>query len=111
MTGTTPLSPAAGDPTFDMAWFCDGILFVGEVKSITSVNEERQLRLGLGQVLRYAEQLRARHQAVRAVLVAERQPADPSWLAVCDRLGVVITWPGAFQRILGAPAIGLRQHA
>jgi hypothetical protein len=39
---------------FDIAWEVDDAVFVGEAKSLAGKNEERQLCLGLGQVLRYA---------------------------------------------------------
>ena len=42
-----------------MAWQKDGTVFVAEVKSITAENEEHQLRVGLGQVLRYRQHLSA----------------------------------------------------
>jgi hypothetical protein len=41
------------EPNFDLAWEADGTVFVAEIKSIADDNEEEQLRLGLGQVLRY----------------------------------------------------------
>jgi hypothetical protein len=64
------------------------------VKSLTEQNEERQLRLGLGQVLRYRSLLSAKGVAeVRAVLVAEHEPSDPSWRALCQEMGVVLLTP------------------
>jgi hypothetical protein len=42
---------------FDLAWQIGRTLFVAQVKSLTLRNEEKQLRLGLGQVLRYADLL------------------------------------------------------
>jgi hypothetical protein len=47
-----PRSPAATDPNFDIAWEHNGAFYVAEVKSTTPENEEKQLRLVLGQVLR-----------------------------------------------------------
>jgi len=52
-----PRSPRPEEPNFDIAWRCGSRTFVAEVKSLTTRNEEKQLRLGLGQVLRYADQL------------------------------------------------------
>jgi hypothetical protein len=46
--GLKPLSPAAHDPQFDVAWRMGNSVFVVEVKSVTEENENRQLRLGLG---------------------------------------------------------------
>jgi hypothetical protein len=91
-----PLSPVAGDPPFDLAWVESDRLYVVEVKSVTSANEERQLRLGLGQVLRYAFQLRDRQERVIPVLAVERQPHDKTWRELCNALGVHLTWPEAF---------------
>jgi hypothetical protein len=52
-------------PSFDLGWVHDDCLFVAEVKSVTPANEERQLRLGLGQLLRYRWMLSAASAAVR----------------------------------------------
>jgi hypothetical protein len=89
-TGMTPRSPRSTDPNFDLAWEGEDKLFVAEVKSTTTENEERQLRLGLGQVLRYRNVLARRGRTVTAVLVPERSPQDSSWQALCDELGVVL---------------------
>ncbi|MFZ5895561.1 MAG: hypothetical protein ACOY0T_31175 [Myxococcota bacterium] len=98
--GITPLAPQEGDPKFDLAWKTGGVTFVAEVKSTTVANREQQLRLGLGQVLRYRYLLAAGGEEVRAVLVAEKEPTDSSWLGMCDDLGVVLTWPGAFDGVV-----------
>jgi hypothetical protein len=73
-----PRSPRADESNFDLAWERNGVVYVAEVKSITPQNEERQLRLGLGQVLRYRSLLRTVGHDVRAVLVAENEPQDQS---------------------------------
>lgn len=96
--GIEPRSSAPGEPYFDLAWEQDDVLFVAEVKSTTSRNEEKQLRLALGQVLRYAHQLEAKGKAVRGVLAVESRPQDRSWAELCTRLGVALVWPGAFDR-------------
>lgn len=49
--------PTPDEPQYDLAWQEGDMLYVAEVKSLTAANEERQLRLGLGQVLRYAHLL------------------------------------------------------
>lgn len=91
--GLTPLSPSADEPDFDLAWLDRDVLFVAEIKSITDLNEEGQLRLGLGQVQRYRHALAKKHQGVViAVLVAERRPKDPSWISLCYELSTVFTW-------------------
>jgi hypothetical protein len=73
--------------------------YVAEVKSITSANEEHQLRLGLGQVLRYRHMLAADGRAVNAVLVPEREPSDPSWIHLCRAVGVTLAWPAQFEEL------------
>ena len=89
--GLTPRSRLPSEPNFDLAWEANGIVFVAEIKSITDDNEEEQLRLGLGQVLRYRQQLeRIGHERVIAVLVPERTPRDTSWLNLCEELHVVL---------------------
>lgn len=101
------IQPRRGLPllNFDLAWQKNGTVFVAEVKSITSENEEHQLRLGLGQVLHYRQRLAALgHDRVVAVLVPERQPRDPSWRELCQDLGVVLLCRNEFKR---APALGM----
>jgi hypothetical protein len=89
--GIEPRSRHPREPNFDLAWEAEGTVFVAEVKSITDANEEQQLRLGLGQVLRYRQRLQdLGYQRVVAVLVPERAPRDPSWGHLCQDLGVVL---------------------
>jgi hypothetical protein len=89
--GLEPRSPAPAEPNFDLAWFSEETVFVAEVKSITRRNEEEQLRLGLGQVLRYRQTLTSLgHPNVTAVLVPERSPQDGSWRDLCAELGVIL---------------------
>jgi hypothetical protein len=59
LAGFSPLGPDASTPAFDIAWWQGAVFVVAEVKSLTIANEERQLRLGLGQVLRYSHKLRS----------------------------------------------------
>jgi hypothetical protein len=98
--GIEPRRGLRPGPDFDLAWQKDGIVFVAEVKSITAKNEEHQLRLGLGQVLRYRQRLVAMgHDRVVAVLVPECQPHDPSWRELCQDLGVVLLCRDEFERL------------
>jgi hypothetical protein len=102
--GIKPRSRRPEEPNFDLAWERDGTVFVAEIKSITDENEEGQLRLGLGQVLRNRHRLvRLGHEHVVAVLVPERAPRDPSWRELCDELGVVMLSRGELER---APGLG-----
>lgn len=99
--GLEPLSHRVGiDPPYDIAWLHDGVLYAAEVKSLTPQNQERQLRLGLGQLLRYAYQLRSAGAEVVPVLACESEPTDATWVALCEELGVVLTWPDVFATLL-----------
>jgi hypothetical protein len=109
--GLEPRSRRPEEPNFDLAWEADGITFVAEIKSITDTNEERQLRLGLGQVLRSRQRLLALgHERVVAVLVPERSPRDPTWRALCDELRVVLLSRAELGRapMLGTERWGIR---
>jgi hypothetical protein len=100
--GSDPLShrPLI-DPPFDVSWRVGTTLNVGEVKSLTRTNEEKQLRLGLGQVLRYVYQLRGDASTIRPVLIAERKPSDPTWWELCQSLGVGLVWGPDFDGLPG----------
>jgi hypothetical protein len=99
--GLEPLSPLGADPRFDLAWKQDAVAYVVEVKSLTDENEEKQLRLGLGQVLTYAYLLEWDNvEAVRPVLAVERQPTAGYWATLCAEHDVILTWPDAFEEHL-----------
>lgn len=93
--GLVPRSPD-GEPSFDIAWQePDGRLVVTEVKSVTDGNNEKQLRLGLGQVLRYRNLMAASDADVAALLALSGPPLDLRWVELCDELGVGLIWrPG-----------------
>lgn len=98
--GEKPLSPASVDPDFDLAWrTADGCVVV-EVKSLTAANEARQLRMGLGQVLDYADTLRQAWPHVQPALAVEREPADARWTDLCGRVGVTLLWPNRFEQFV-----------
>jgi hypothetical protein len=99
--GLIPRSPVPGEPTFDIAWDDGDVIVVAEVKSLTVRNEERQLRLALGQVLRYARLLREKGRPVRIAIAVERDPADPSWFELCDSANVTLVWPATFATLFG----------
>lgn len=81
-------SPALGGPQFDIALsHKDGRQFVVEVKSATEENIEFQLRVGLGQVLRYAHQLCTDRHTYLPVIALELRP-DESWINMLRKLGV-----------------------
>ena len=95
--GYRPRRPQPLDPPWDLLWLNGGEAWVAEVKSLTTTNEERQLRLGLGQVLIYRQRLRQFHTAVNAVLMVEWKPLDPDWHVLCDCLDVQLLWPDALK--------------
>lgn len=95
--GLIPLDPAPSDPPFDLAWWRKDFLYVAEIKSVTRENEEHQLRLGLGQLLRYASLLSIRAEHVVPVLVPEINPRDPEWYRLCQSLNVKIIFPPKFE--------------
>ena len=97
--GLVPRSPRPGEPAFDLAWEDGDLITVAEVKSLTKRNEEKQLRLALGQVLRYAHLLGAKGRPVRRVIATERAPGDSSWTALCAAAGVTLVWPGSFSQL------------
>lgn len=87
--GCKPLSPGQTGAKFDLAFEDhDGALVVAEIKSCTEANLEGQLRLGVGQLLRYAHQLRQNHARVRPVLVTQLEP-PADWKSLLSELGVV----------------------
>ncbi len=88
-----------GEPVFDLAWEDSVGIVVAEIKSLTEQNEERQLRLALGQVLRYAQLLRGKERTVRPVVAVERRPSDDSWLKLFQEVGVSLVWPETFPSI------------
>jgi hypothetical protein len=98
--GVQPLGPGPGDPLFDIGWTRGAARFVAEVKSLTENNEEHQLRLGLGQVLRYQHALLGRFHPVHAVLVVEREPGDSAWKKLCRSHEVRLLWPPDFVGLL-----------
>jgi hypothetical protein len=92
--GWEPRLPAPGEPLYDLSWQDDeGGIHVAEVKSTTQDNGEKQLRLGLGQVLRYRHALAASGRKVQAWLVPEEPVQDDTWGVMCAELGVRLTSP------------------
>jgi hypothetical protein len=90
--GCEPLSPV-GEPNFDLAWEeKSGTLVVAEVKSVKATNAERQLRLGLGQVLRYQSLIALSGKPVKAILALSGPPHDDRWVALCASHDVALIW-------------------
>ena len=102
--GWEPLSPGGTDPLFDIGWIVADTAWIAEVKSLTESNEDRQLRLGLGQVLSYAYLVDWGAAANRPVLAVERKPSAPHWPDLCASHGVKLSWPETFEELLDACA-------
>ena len=102
MAGGTVVSPGLGDPNFDVGWWFGNRFFVCEVKSLPKYGETGQLRLGLGQVLDYADQIMRSGRTVQPVLLVEREVVDLRWVDVCDRAGVRLTWPARLGDMLAS---------
>jgi hypothetical protein len=68
------------------------LLYRGKLK-------EKQLRLGLGQVLRYCQLLQTKGK-VHGVLAIERAPSDATWLALCESHNILLVWPEVFSEKL-----------
>ena len=102
--GWEPLSPSDSDPLFDVGWIAADAAWIAEVKSLTPTNEERQLRLGLGQVLSYAHLVDWGVGINRPVLAVEREPSLAYWPALCESHGVALSWPEAFDKFLDSCA-------
>jgi hypothetical protein len=99
--GWNPRSPAANEPEYDLAWKTEGGLFVCEVKSLSTANEERQMRMATGQVIRYRQKLTAiGYEPVTAVIAVEKEISDASWAELCTREDIVLVWPTTAEKVL-----------
>lgn len=96
LLGFEPRRWSGAEPPYDLAWEQDGAIYLAEVKSLTRQNEERRLRLALGQVLRYDQQLAYKQKVIKKVIAVEREPSDSSWVALCEAYGVSLVWPETF---------------
>lgn len=96
--GLFPLSPSHPDAQFDVGWQDDaGRLHIVEVKTLTADNEDRQLRLGLGQILDYAKVI----GEVAAALAVSAEPSRADhWRSLGDDHGVLLVWPGRLHLLL-----------
>ncbi|GBQ02388.1 hypothetical protein SSP531S_38470 [Streptomyces spongiicola] len=89
---------APGGPEFDAGWLRGEDVFIAEVKSLTGAREDQQIRLGIGQVLDYAHQLRTAYPrtVTHPVLVLERRPSAARWTTLADSIGLRLTWAPDF---------------
>jgi hypothetical protein len=100
--GYSPCRPI-GEPNYDLAWEEPNGVVVAEIKSIKSTNVERQLRLGLGQLLRYRAMLEDQDRGeVRSVLVLSGPPSDDRWVKLCRQHGVALIWMPEIDAMLAA---------
>ena len=75
------------------------MIVVAEVKSLTLDNEERQLRLAIGQVVRYRHRISVGNERdVQALIGVERPPSDATWLDLCNEQGIIFAWPERFRQ-------------
>lgn len=101
--GLDPLSPLPGEPEYDLAWVAGDVKFVCEVKSITETNEEIQMRLAVGQILRYCQPLNASGLTTQPVIAVERELRDETWPELVALEDIVLIWPEvAVERIVAA---------
>jgi hypothetical protein len=100
-TGLTPRSPKVGEPDFDLAWKDGETVWVAEVKSTTERTEERQMRLAIGQVIRYRQQLSEDGREVRTMIAVENAPFDESFIELCGKEGIALVWPEVMVLALG----------
>lgn len=92
--GWAARSPKLDEPEYDIAWKINETLYVCEVKSLTDKNEEKQLRLAIGQVIRYRQKLNSvGHEPVRAVIATEKVPNDKSWFDLCEQENIILISP------------------
>lgn len=64
---------------------------------MSETNQEKQLRLAVGQVLRYAYLLSAGSRPVRSFIAVELEPRDQSWLEFTAELGITLMSPETFR--------------
>ncbi|MFI5875362.1 hypothetical protein ACIBAH_23450 [Streptomyces sp. NPDC051445] len=99
--GIEACTNAAGAPEFDAGWSQGEDIFVAEVKSLTGAREDQQIRLGIGQILDYAHQLRSAHPStvIHPVLVLEKRPSADRWAGLADGVGLRLIWAPDFTGI------------
>lgn len=100
--GLVPLSPAPGDPQYDIAWKPRGRFVVCEVKSSNEDNARQQLRLGLGQVIEYRTVLASTLSVeVIAAIACETLPPVATRRAIASA-GVRLVGGASLESDLGA---------
>ncbi|MGP3756158.1 hypothetical protein [Streptomyces sp. IBSNAI001] len=92
---------ARNSPQFDAGWVIEDEIFIAEVKSLTGASQDQQIRLGIGQVLDYAQQLQrpGSGHSIRLVLVLEKRPTDGRWASLAQAVGIRLAWGPRFEGI------------
>jgi hypothetical protein len=93
-SGLEPLDPA-GPPFFDVAWKVHDRMVICEVKTVR-LHQDQQLRLGLGQILDYVDQVRRGNDSTIGVVgavLASGEPNEPRWVDVFRAAGIVLFSP------------------
>jgi hypothetical protein len=100
--GLRPLTPTIEDPPFDVAWeMPDGSIVLVEVKSTNASNETKQLRLGLGQILDYADSLQRRGYIVHKAICTTTPLHDRRWIDITSSAGVHLFDPSQSSELPG----------
>ena len=100
--GLRTASPSSekDEPDFDLLIELEAYYLLVEVKTLSGLNQSKQLRLGLGQVLDYADRLSGSAKPVRPVIAVDSVPEE-RWSGLCSRHGVTLVWPETFASVLG----------
>lgn len=88
--GIEPESPGNQSINFDIAWRFGAKHFLAEVKSTTVDNFEKQLRLGLGQILSYSSLILEENEAEIAPILVVEKILDESWYATCSNVSATL---------------------
>ncbi|EGD43998.1 hypothetical protein NBCG_01586 [Nocardioidaceae bacterium Broad-1] len=93
-------------PQVDAAWIDNrepSTLHIAEVKSLTDTNQTQQLRLGVGQLLDYRQQLIRNPVAgiakVKAHLITQIRPDDERWQELAQDIDLDLAWAPDFSGI------------
>jgi hypothetical protein len=100
--GYEVLQAGVGDPAvFDLAWKSSAGKAIVEVKTLSTTKaEDKQLRLGIGQVLDYQERFRAQGENVRAILVVDKMPKQAQhWERLCESHKIQLAWPSTLSKL------------
>lgn len=104
--GIAPYSSLPNEPDYDIGWEVqfdgDGIAWVGEVKSLTEANTERQMRAALAQLLRYRQALTNLGHTVRAAVIAEYEPTDSTWAELLAEHDIALVFPERFETFIAS---------